>query len=142
MEAECLTKTLSYLNLNISRTKLSKQAAKSPRIKKSYRTYWLFSFYSDNWQKLTIFPQKLVIFNIYHIFAPFMKLRGCRFLYFFSLCDVRNEAVVLLLEHSSPKGVKQKKHIKKRQILDFKPLLQEIQLKNLTIRKIFWSSNI
>ena len=26
-----------------------KQAIKSARIKKSYRTYWLFSFYSDNW---------------------------------------------------------------------------------------------
>ena len=72
-----------------------------------------------------------MIFNIYHIFAPFVKLRGCRFLYFFSLCDVRNEAVFLLLEHSSPRGVKQKKHVKKREILAFKSLLQEIQLKNL-----------
>ena len=35
MEAECLTKNLSYLNLNISK----KQAVKSTRIKKSYRTY-------------------------------------------------------------------------------------------------------
>ena len=53
-----------------------------------------------------------MIFNIYHIFTPFVKLRRCRFLYFFSLCDVRNEAVFLLLEHSSPRGVKQKKHVK------------------------------
>ena len=37
MEAECLTKTLSYLNLNISRTKTAdKQAVKSARIKKIY----------------------------------------------------------------------------------------------------------
>ena len=64
-----------------------------------------------------------------------MKLCGCRFLYFFSLCDVRNEAVFLLLEHSSPRGVKQEKHVKKREILGFKPLLQEIRLKNLTGRR-------
>ena len=48
----------------------------------------------------------------------------------------------LILEHSSLKGVKQKNHVKKREIFAFKPLLQEIRLKNLTIRKIFWSSNI
>ena len=48
----------------------------------------------------------------------------------------------LILEHSSLKGVKQKKHVKKREIFAFKPLLQEIRLKNLIIRKIFWSSNI
>ena len=35
MEAECLTKNLSYLNLNISK----KQALKGTRIKKSYTTY-------------------------------------------------------------------------------------------------------
>ena len=64
-----------------------------------------------------------------------MKLCGCRFLYFFSLCDVRNEAVFLLLEHSSPRGVNQEKHVKKREILGFKPLLQEIRLKNLTGRR-------
>ena len=85
---------------------------------------------------LATFLQKLTIFNIYHVFAPFVKLHGCRFLYFFSLCDVRNEAVFLLLEHSSPRGVKQKKH-KKREILTFKPLLQEMRLKNPNSRKIF-----
>ena len=51
-----------------------------------------------------------------------------------------NEAVFLILEYSSPKGVKQKN--KKHEILTFKPLLQEIELKNLTIRKLFLSSNI
>ena len=83
----------------------------------------------------------MVIFNIYHVFAPFMKLCGCRFLYFFSLCDIRIEVVFLILEHSSPREVKQKKH-KKKQILVFKPLLQEIKLKNMTVsrRKLFWST--
>ena len=52
-----------------------------------------------------------------------------------------NEAVFLNLEYSSPKGVKQKNN-KKHEILTFKPLLQEIELKNLTIRKLFLSSNI
>ena len=54
----------------------------------------------------------MVIFNTYHVFAPFVKRRGCRFLYFFSLCDIRNESVFLLLEHSILREVKQKKHIK------------------------------
>ena len=84
-----------------------------------------------------MFLQKLAIFNIYHVFTPFVKPHGCRFLCFVSLCDVRNEAVFLLLEHSSLRGVKQKKHVKKREILAFKSLLQEIRLKNLTSRKIF-----
>ena len=83
-----------------------------------------------------------MIFNIYHVSALVVKLRGGRFLYFFSLCDVKNEVVFLLLEHSSLRGIKQKKHVKKREILAFKPLLQEIRLKNLTSRKIFWRSNI
>ena len=112
------------------------------KTRKSYRTYWLFSFHSDNWQKLPIFLQKLAIFKIYHVFALFVKLRGCRFLYFSSLFDIRNEAVFLILEHSTLRGVKQRKHKKKPRILAFKPLLHEIQLKNLTIRKIVWSSNI
>ena len=55
-----------------------------------------------------MFLQKLAIFNIYHVFDPFVKLRGCRFMYFLSKCDVRNEVVFLLLEHSSLRGVKQK----------------------------------
>lgn len=80
------------------------------------------------------------IFIIYDFFTPFVKLCGWRFLYFFSLCDGRNKAVFLKLEHSSLHGVKQKKHKKKHENLVFKPLLQEIWLKNLTIRKLFWSS--
>ena len=44
----------------------------------------------------------------FSMFTAFMKLRGFRFLYFFSLCDIRNEAVFLLLKHSCLKGVKQK----------------------------------
>ena len=52
-------------------------------------------------KKLAIYLQKLAIFNIYHVFAPFMKLRGSRVLNFFSLYDIRNKAVFLFLEHSS-----------------------------------------
>ena len=41
MEAECLTKNLSYLNLNISKTKKKcKQAIKSTRTRKSYWTHY------------------------------------------------------------------------------------------------------
>ena len=46
------------------------------------------------------------------------------FCIFFSLCDVKNQVVFLILEYSSLRGVKQKKH----EILAFKPLLQEIWL--------------
>ena len=112
-----------------------KQVVNSTRTRKSYKTEWLFSFHSDNWQKLAIFLQKIAIFNIYHIFAPFMKHRGCRFFYLFGLCDVRNKVVFLILEHSCFWGLKYK-------ILAFKPLLQEIRLKNLTSRKLFSSSHI
>ena len=38
-------------------------------------------------------------------------------LYFFSLCDIRNEAVFLILEHSILRGIKQKKNEKKHEIL-------------------------
>ena len=76
----------------------------------------LFSFHSDNRKKLAIFLQKLAIFNIYHVFASFVKLCGYRFLYFFSLCDVRNKAVFLTEVKSKPR--------KKSEILAFKPLLQ------------------
>ena len=39
-------------------------------------------------------------------------------------------------------GFKQKKLEKKQEMLAFKSLLREIRLRNLHIRKIFWSSNI
>ena len=83
--------------------KRQKQAVKSTRIRRSYRTFWLFSFHSDmiTEKKLAIYLQKLAIFNIYHVFAPFMKLRGSRVLNFFSLYDIRNKAVFLFLEYSS-----------------------------------------
>ena len=64
MEAEYLTKNLSYLDYNIYRTK-----------------------------------------------------NGRSNLYFFSLCDIRNEAVFLILEYSSIRGIKQKK--KKRKNMKF-----------------------
>ena len=109
------------------------------RIRKSHRTY-CFHFTSN-------FPSNLAIFSIYYIFAQFMKLRGCRFLYFLSLCDVRNEAVFLIPEHSSLWGVGGegglcRKNPRKHIILAFKLLWQKIQLKNMTSRKIFWSSKI
>ena len=129
--------------------KIIEQAVKSTRIRKNYRTYWLFSFYSDNRKKFAISFQKFAIFNIYHVFVPCVKLCGCRFLYLFSLCDVRNEVVFLILEHSSLMGeeggmggLSKKTHKKKHDILAFKPLLQEIRLKNPIIRKIFLSSNV
>ena len=118
-----------------------KQAVKSTRIRKSYTTYYFH--FTQITEKFFAMPlQKLAIFNIYHNFAPFVKLCGCWLFYFFSLCDVRNEAAFLIREHSSFRGLNRKKHKKKHDILALKPLLQEIQLKNLTIRKIFWSSNI
>ena len=43
---------------------------------------------------------------------------------------------------SQGRGLNRKKTWEKHEILSFKPLLQAIQLKNLTIRKIFWSANI
>ena len=61
MEAEYLTKNLSYLDYNIYRTK-----------------------------------------------------NGRSNLYFFSLCDIRNEAVFLILEYSSIRGIKQKKKKEKK----------------------------
>ena len=38
------------------------------------------------------------------------------------LCDIINEAVFLLLKHSRLRGFKQKKHMKKSEILAFNPL--------------------
>ena len=46
------------------------------------------------------------------ILTIFILLR-CRFLYFFSLCDIRNEAVFLLLAHSSLRGVNRKNMLKR-----------------------------
>ena len=85
--------------------------------------------------KTSNLPSKTKIFNIYH-FAPFVKLHGCRFLYFFSLCDVRNKVVFLILEYFSLRGVKQKKTQEKNEILAFKPLLQEIQLKPWLLERV------
>ena len=73
----------------------------------------------------------MAIFNIYDVFAPFVKLRGCRFLYFFSLCDVRNKAVFLLLEHSSPRRVKQKKYVKNVKFWPLNPYYKRSDWKTL-----------
>ena len=50
----------------------------------------------------------MAIFNICYAFAPFVKLRGWRFFYFFSICDVRNEAIFLILKDSSLRGLNKK----------------------------------
>ena len=50
---------------------------------------------------------------------PFANLRQCRFLYFFGLSDATNEEVLLILEHSSLRGVKQ---INARKNMEFWPL--------------------
>ena len=65
-------------------------------------------------------------------FGPFVKLHGCRFLYFFRLCDVKEVVVFLIPEQYSLRGyiINAEKNVKKREILAFKLLL--IQLKNLT----------
>ena len=34
----------------------------------------------------------LRIFNIYHVLGSFVKIPGCRFLYFFSLCEVGGQS--------------------------------------------------
>ena len=125
--------------LNLQNEKWYKLAVKSTRTRKGYRTYWLFSFRSDNWQKLAISFQKLVIFNIYiPCFCSIHEALDADFCICFGLCDCRNEAPFLILENIPAPGGLNKKH----EILVFKPLLQEIQLKNLTIRKLFWSPNI
>ena len=59
------------------------------------------------------------------------------FLCFFSLCDVRKNAVFLILEHSSLKRIKQKKHKKKHEILTFKPLFQKNQIEKPDYQKDF-----
>ena len=46
--------------------------------------------------------------NFQYVFTPFLKLCGCRFLCFFSLLDIRNEALFLILEHSGIMGLNRK----------------------------------
>ena len=98
---------MSYENLVIlefkylQNKKWLKQAVKSARIKKSYITHYFYFTQITN-------KNSQFSFTIYHVFTTFVKLCGCRFLYFFSLCDVRNEADFLLLEHSSSRGLNRK----------------------------------
>ena len=68
MEAECLTKNLSYLNLNISKTKKKcKQAIKSTRTRKSYWThYFHFTQITD---KNLQFPFKNWWFSTFTTFS-------------------------------------------------------------------------
>ena len=81
-----------------------------------------------------------MIFNSYHAFtigeAPWKQI----FVFLIS-CDVRNEAVFLLLEHSGLRGVKLKKYVKKVKFGLQTLITRNPILKNLTSRKIFGSSN-
>ena len=108
----CTNQNLLHLNLNISRTKKwQKQAAISTRIK-NYRTYWLLSFYPDKYAYMQIYLQKVAIFNIYNVFAPFVKLCGYRLLHFLSLCDVRNKVAFLIQYYSNIRALNGKNHEK------------------------------
>ena len=107
-----------------------KQALKSARINKSYWTYWLFSFHSDNLSKITIFLQKMAIFNI------------CQAPWFLQAVWRQERNGLSDSKTFQPQGGYTEKTRKKREILAFSPLLQEIRLKDLTSRKIFWSSYI
>ena len=62
--------------------------------------------FTQTTDKNSQFSSKFSNFN--HVLVRFVKLYRCRFLYFFSLCDVRNEGIFLILEHSSLGEVKQK----------------------------------
>lgn len=66
----------------------------------------MFSFYSYNWQKLQFTFQKLE----FSTFITFLlhSWNSMDINYFFSLCGRRNEAVFLIVECSSPSGVKRK----------------------------------
>ena len=117
-----------------------KYAVKTARIKKRYRTYY-FHF--------TPITDKNSQFSLkYWWFSTFTMLSlhswssvDADFLFLQSVwCQERSGLSTSRTFH--PQGVKQKRHVKKHEILAFKPLLQNIQLKNLTSRKIFWSSNI
>ena len=89
-----------------------------------------------------------LVFEIFFFFCnvSFQNLKLSQSIHFLKIWNetvvVKNEVVFLELEFSSPRGVKQKKYEKKHEILAFKPLLQEMLLKNLTSRKLIWSSNI
>ena len=63
------------------------------------------------WVKNVVLFQKRIK-SVMDQFINYFTNILCRFLYFFSLCDIRNEVVFLLLEHSSSRGVKLKKHVK------------------------------
>ena len=80
-----------------------------------------------------------MIFNFYHVSPPFVKLGGSRFLHFFSLCNVRNEGVFVLQEHSSLRGLNRKNTSKNMKFWPLNPYYKRSNWTNLTSRKIFWS---
>ena len=121
--------------------KWQKQAVKSTRIRKSYRTYWFFLIYSDNW-KTCNFPSKIGNFQHLPRFRAICEATWIQIFVFLQPMWHQEQSDLCAPRIFQPQGVKQKKYEKKHEILAFKLLLQEIWLKNLTSRKIFWSSNI
>ena len=93
-----------------------------------YRTYWLFLFHIQITDKNSQFTFKKL--QLHQVFAPFMKLCCCRFLYFFSLYDIRNKAVNLILENPSLRVVKQKKHRKNLKFWPLNPCYKRSDWKN------------
>ena len=85
----------------------------------------------------------MAVFNIYHVFAPFVKLHGGRFLHFFSIIWCQERSGLSDYRTFQPRGGGgrgwggQKKHKKKHDILAFKPLLQEIWLKKTWLAERF-----
>ena len=71
-----------------------RQAVKSTRTRKSYRTYKKLQFPFKNWHFSTFTTLSL------HSWSSV----DADFCIFFGLCDMRNKVVYLILEHSSLKG--------------------------------------
>ena len=115
-----------------------KQAVKSARINKNYRTYYFhFTQITD---KNSIFLQKLAIFNICHVFTSIHEPLWMQIFVFLQPMWLQERSSLSASRKFQPQGgSKQEKHIKKHEILAFKPLLEEIWLKNLSSRKIFQS---
>ena len=137
MQAGCLMKNLLYLNLNISRQKMVEISCKKYQNKEELQKHTDCFHITQITDKNMQFTFKKLRFSTFTTFSLLpQKLHGCRFLYFFSLHDVRNELVFVSLEYFSLGGLNRKKT---RKNMKFWPssLLQKIQLKNMTIRKIF-----
>ena len=136
MEAGMSDQKLAILEFTyLQNKKWQKQAVKSTRTRKSYRTY-CFHF-TQITEKTSNSPSKIGNFRHLPPFCSIHEALQIQIFVFLQSMYVRNEAVFLFLEQSSVRGFKQKKDEKKHENLAFKLLLQEIRLKNWTSRKIF-----